>query len=97
MVEVGREENEIYQRISRPVFSPDSEHLAYVASDSGKDSAAFVIVDNVKGETYDEIYSLPTFSQDNNYIGYGARKGDELWWIVDKVGAPKPTSTPKIK
>jgi Tol biopolymer transport system component len=35
-------------------------------------------------QTYDNI-SDPVISPDGNYVGYGAQKGRELWWIVEKI------------
>ena len=62
-------------------FSPDSSTLIKVYQHH-------VVVGDHVGQEYDEIfpqYSNLIFSPDGSSVGYGARKGHELWWVVDKL------------
>jgi hypothetical protein len=59
--------------------SPDSTHLAYVATTGNK---WFVVVDGKAGKQYDDIggYSL-AFSPDSTHFGYAASRGNK-WFVV---------------
>jgi len=65
------------------IFSPDSKKIAYVAGKEYK-SGVFVVVDNWESKIYDGV-SEPIFSSDGKHIIYGAKIGNELWVIVDKI------------
>lgn len=71
------------------VFSNDSQSIASVVmSDEKNDRGWFkkqVIINGKRSEAYDEIWTNPKFSLDGKSVGYGALKGNELWWIVDNV------------
>ena len=78
----GKEEEVSYTIDSSTLtFSPDSKKLAYVASQREK---SFVVVTGQKGKEYDKIWGI-SFSSDGKYIIYGAKIGNELWRIVDKI------------
>jgi len=75
-------ESERYDLTSLPVFSPNSKNFAYIVRKEGK----WQVVVNGKesGKSYDRIWD-PVFSSDSKYVAYGARNGNELWWIVERV------------
>jgi len=62
-------------------FSPDSKHFAYIAEKQGKK----LIVLNGKEKEYDDISGQLSFDPESKYLSYGARIGNELWWIVEEV------------
>lgn len=64
-------------------FSPDSKNFAYIGENENE-KYFMVINNNKKGQEYDEIFD-PAFSPDSKKIMYGARLGNELWWVVDDV------------
>lgn len=68
-------------KILDPIFSPDGKNFAYKAR---KGSKWFVVFNGEKSATYDKIYNL-NFSSDSRYIVYGAKIGNEIWWITKKV------------
>ena len=66
---------------ANPIFSNDSKHFAYIAEYNQKQS---IVLDGKRGKEYDQTYG-PYFSPDNRYIAYGAKRGNELWWIVEDI------------
>ena len=68
---------------SNIVFSPDSKHFACLGSGEGKN---FIILDGKEGQRYDEIFrETIKFSKNSRYFYYGAKNGNELWWIVEEL------------
>ncbi|MCX7968080.1 MAG: hypothetical protein N3B10_06260 [Armatimonadetes bacterium] len=65
-----------------PVFSPDGQRMAYGVSSEGKQ---FVVLDGVKGKSYDEILPSLAFSPDGKRFIYAARKGKKFVAVVDGV------------
>ena len=63
-----------------PIFSPDSQHMVYVARAGGK---SFVVLDGEDQKPYDEIspFSPIVFSPDGKRMAYAARVGPK-WLIV---------------
>ncbi len=75
---------------SNVTFSNDSQKVAIIVRASDQKnfrgwSKAQIIINGKMGEAYDEIWTDPKFSLDGKFVGYGALKGNELWWIVDRV------------
>lgn len=76
-------------------FSPDGKHFAFVASnlkDNGRGDffynlngkfQRFVVSDNTRGTTYDNILSDPQYSQDGKHLGYCAQQDDKYLKIID--------------
>ncbi len=62
-------------------FSPDSQHVAYVAELGGRQ---FMVVDGVQGEQYDEINGF-VFSPDSKHLAYVAELGGRQFMVVDGV------------
>ena len=89
-VVVNNEEKEMQDyAYSSFIFSPDSSKIASCGVNYDKDgkyivAKYLVAINNKEGKKYDYISSL-IFSQDGEYICYGARINNELWWIADKV------------
>ena len=70
--------------VSAVQFSPDSQKIVYIIRDKGKSK---VVVNGKSNNEYDMIYTSPKFSPDSSKVEYGAKLGDEFWWIVDNVGS----------
>jgi hypothetical protein len=81
----------------RPVFSPDSSHVAYACSDG---SRGFVVADGKKGPLYDGGVSTPTFSPNSRHLVYYAGKNGRSLVIIDgrtdteSDGASNPVFSP---
>lgn len=85
---VDEAEGPLHESISfsSPVFSPDSQRLAYVAKEGDK---SVMIVDGRKERAYDKIgMGRPVFSADSRHMGYIAQDGDR--WLVVMDGVPGP-------
>jgi Tol biopolymer transport system component len=52
-----------------PVFSPDSQHVAYMAQEEDQ---YFMVQDGVEGKKYVWLISRPLFSPDSQHIAYSA-------------------------
>ncbi len=63
-------------------FSPDSEKLAYFAA--GRIDY-FIVINGQRGRSYDDVYGPIVFSPDGKSVSYGARKGNDILWVVDSV------------
>ena len=66
-------------RVTLPLFSPDSKHLAYMAKENDK---WMVILDGKQGPRYDGV-SLLTFSPDSKHLAYTAEEGGSWFVVVD--------------
>ncbi|MDD8020796.1 MAG: hypothetical protein PHU81_06395 [Acidobacteriota bacterium] len=64
----------------RPVFSPDSHRLAYVALIGQQE---LIVVDGKESDKYDEIVSAPIFSPDSKRVAYISRKDGQYRTVVD--------------
>ncbi|OGZ78501.1 MAG: hypothetical protein A2358_03070 [Candidatus Staskawiczbacteria bacterium RIFOXYB1_FULL_37_44] len=73
--------------ITFPKFSANSQSFYYVVI--GKDNKSFVVLDNKPGSSHDKIYGVPAISNDGKYIVYGARDGQDLFWVADLINAEK--------
>lgn len=62
-------------------FTPDGTKLVKIISQAGKQS---IMIGDKNGPEFDQIDNF-FFSPDGKYLGYGARKGHELWWMVEKL------------
>ena len=65
-----------------PVFSPDSQHVAYVVSEYGGERS-FVVVDGIEGWVYDSV-TTPVF-ESSNHLRYNAEKGDSLYLVEEII------------
>ncbi|MFC1582770.1 WD40 repeat domain-containing protein [Planctomycetota bacterium] len=81
---VDRRESKPYHSISLPVFSPDSERIAYYVDDNRKWR---VIVDGEGHPGFDRISRL-RFSPNSRHIAYEARKDNREFVVLD--GKPGP-------
>ena len=73
-----------YDALDRPLFSPDSRHVAYVASRKGR---KFSVVDGVEGKEYEAVAGI-TFSPDSKQTAYIAVQDDERFVVLDGVEQP---------
>ena len=78
--------------ISSLNFSPDSKHVVYTVMNIVDQTAFsrkyFLVVDGKAFATYDYLdmpITGPRFSADGKMIAYGARRGNELWWIAEDI------------
>lgn len=73
-----------YQGISGPVFSPDSQHIAYVAI---RKNRMVVVRDNeeISGEYDDISLTTPIFSPNSQHIAFGARRGNRWFAVKDGI------------
>lgn len=55
------------------IFSPDSKHVAYVASERTKEGKQFVVLDSKEGKKYKKITATPVFSPNSKRIAFAAR------------------------
>jgi len=65
-----------------PVFSLDSQHVAYVVSEYGG-KRSFVVVDGIEGRVYD-LVTKPVFESPNK-LRYNAKKGDSLYLVEETI------------
>jgi len=72
-----------YDEVSNPIFSPDGQHVAYMATQGDNQ---FVVVDGKPGPTYFDIRSL-AFSPDSLHLAYEAKMIDKWLLIVDGVAS----------
>ncbi|TSC73033.1 MAG: hypothetical protein G01um101438_56 [Parcubacteria group bacterium Gr01-1014_38] len=63
-------------------FSLDGQSMAWAGVTSNGQYA--MVVNGKRGRLYDYVWE-PHFSPDGKYVGYGARDGHNLWWVVEKA------------
>jgi hypothetical protein len=64
-----------------PIFSPDSQHIAYVARSANK---MMMVLDDKEGPMYDGIgKGSVTFSPDGKRLAYAAHNGGAWFMVVD--------------
>ena len=69
--------------ITSPAVSSDSKNLLYVVM--GKDGKSFVVLNEKPFAPHDKIYGVPIFSADGKYVLYGARDGQDIFWVADEI------------
>jgi dipeptidyl aminopeptidase/acylaminoacyl peptidase len=67
-----------------PLFSPDSQRVAHVATRARR---KLVVVDGVEGKEYNEVGGI-TFSFDSKRLAYMASEGAERLIVVDGIEQP---------
>ncbi|OGY59265.1 MAG: hypothetical protein A3I31_01280 [Candidatus Colwellbacteria bacterium RIFCSPLOWO2_02_FULL_44_20b] len=73
-----------YYNVKDLVFSHDGRYLAYIAEEPSYDSKQFVVLNNEPKQAYEKIYN-PYFTEDDNYLIYVARNGDEFSRVVEEI------------
>jgi Tol biopolymer transport system component len=69
-------------------FSPNGQHLAYVAADGPQDNAKeSVVLDQISGPVYDRVAGL-TFSADGNHLAYVAEQAGKEHVVLDGKQGP---------
>ncbi len=72
-----------------PVFSPDSRRVAcHACTGPWEGGEHFVVVDGVRGPSYDAIGTL-SFSPDGKRMAYEARRGDKWRAVIDGKEGPE--------
>jgi hypothetical protein len=88
----------LYNWADPPRFSPDSQHVAYMAI---HDNQLYMIVDGKEGDPYEAFGLLPVFSENSQRLAYSAG-GEGKWRVVvdgvegeeyDMIGLPILTNT----
>ncbi len=74
----------VYDKIFDLIFSPDSEHLAYVAI---KDRQMILIVDGKELATHDRV-GIPLFSSDSKRFTYAFQKKNKWYIVIDENQSP---------
>jgi hypothetical protein len=67
-----------FEALGVPQFSPDGAHICCVGIRDGKH---VLVIDDQISEAFDEI-ATPRFAENSRSLGFGARKGAEIWWKV---------------
>jgi len=68
---------------THPEFSPDSKTFVFMIM--GNDGKNFMVINDRESDKYDKIFTPPEFSPDGKNILYGARQGEKILWVVDKI------------
>jgi len=69
--------------IGEPIFSLDSQHLAYTAQTSYP-YIAYVVVDGVKGESFEDVSGF-AFAPNSSRWAYRARKNNQSFVVTDST------------
>jgi WD40 repeat protein len=78
--------HDAYRTVRRPVFSPDSRHLAYLGQVSHGDTVKELVVLNDQSlELYDWISSDPIFSADGRQLAYVAVKNGKYIAVLHQL------------
>ena len=72
-------EGAAYDKITLPLFSPDSLHMSYMAQKDGK---WLVVVDRKEGKSYNGV-SIIAFSPDSQHLAYAALSQGTWFVVVD--------------
>lgn len=64
-------------------FSDDSKNFMYTVS--GKDNKSFAVLNDKPFSSHDKMFGSPTFSKDGKYLLYGARDGQDIFWVADEI------------
>ncbi len=70
-----------FDDVGEGIFSPDAKHVAYWASQAGKE---FVVLDGKIGRGYDHVY-WPSFESDGKVLKYIALDGRKLLQVTESV------------
>lgn len=80
-------EGPLHDKVVTPRFTADGTRLVYRARQAGE---RFVVVTDTRGKLlrehphYAAVFEV-RFSPDGKSVGYGVRKGQELWWMVEPL------------
>ena len=66
------------------MFSPDSQHVAYLAEHylAEHNKKQIAVVDGVDGKEFDEISGIE-FSPDSRHMAYAAKQGERTRVVID--------------
>ncbi len=70
-------------RADKVYFSPDGRKVTFIAKKEGK---SYLILDGKEShQKYDGIYRPFSFDQESKFLYFGARIGNEFWWIAEEI------------
>ena len=84
---VNGSEGPKFDKVLRPVFSPDGRWLVYRVRHEGK---RFIVVSDSNGKVirqhpdYEMVFE-PSFTADGKSVAYGVKDGNKLIWKVEKL------------
>jgi len=78
----GMDEVKCDEVVNRPIFSPDSKRISYIARKGDK---KFVVIDGKEEKHYDDILNYPVFSPDSKKLAYVAKAGSKEFVVIDGV------------
>ena len=81
-VVVGTREEEEYDQVGDPVFSPDGRSIAYPARST--EGQWMLVLDGQAGPAFDHV-GRPVFTRDSTRMGHGAQDGRDLLWVSVRV------------
>lgn len=76
-----------FDRVVSPKLSPDGKKIVYRVRDKGE---RYVVVADLEGNVlrehphYNGVWDV-SFAPDGSFVAYGVKKGNELWWKVEKL------------
>lgn len=85
-VGVGDTKGKTYKSVSNPVFSPDSQKVAYIVDQQEK---RFVVINKEEGKSYDNILGSVVFSSDSRrtvYIAYDIQEEKKMVVVDEEEG-----------
>ncbi|GEM_PF-5615406 len=81
--ENGKEGARYEGAITSPSFGNDSQSFMYIVM--GRDNKNFVVLNGSASAPHEKIYGVPSLSGDGRYLLYGARDGQDIFWVADEV------------
>jgi hypothetical protein len=79
LVVVNGDEGKEYNAVSKPIFSPDSERVAYQAT---RYPSQFIVVDGEEGKEYSAVKNV-VFSPNSKRVAYQAARRPSQFIVVD--------------
>jgi len=83
VVENGEEGPRYDGTITSPNFSDDSKSFIFTVIK--QDTKNYAVINDKVFLPHDKIYTIPKLSNDGKYLLYGARDGQDLFWVADPV------------
>lgn len=69
--------------ITSPMFSDDS--LGFIYTVMGNNNKSYPVYNGKPGTVHDKIFGIPKLSGDGKYLLYGAKDGQDIFWVADEI------------